>query len=91
MLFQEPKKWIKWLPLAELWYNTSYHSSLKCTPFHALYGYKPPQIGEFAVDTSLSPEAALAISEREHMIQRLKANLAHAQSRIKHFADQNRT
>ena len=91
MVFQEPKKWIKWLPLAELWYNTSYHSSPKCTPFQALYGYKPPQIGEFAVDASISPEATVTISEREHMIQRLKANLEHAQSRIKHFADQNRT
>lgn len=50
MVFQEPKKWMKWISLAELWYNTSYHSSLKCTPFQALYGYKPPQIGEFSIN-----------------------------------------
>lgn len=91
MVFQEPKKWMKWLPLAELWYNTSYHTSLKCTPFQALYGYKPPQIGEFAGYNPLSSEARVTISEREHMMQRLKANLEHAQSRIKHFADKNRT
>lgn len=91
MVFQEPKKWMKWLPLAELWYNTSYHSSLKCTPFQALYGYKPPQICEFALPSPLSPEAALTISEREQMIQKLKANLEHAQSRIKYFADKKRT
>lgn len=38
-----PKQWATWLPLAEWWYNTSYHSTIKATPFEALYGYKPPQ------------------------------------------------
>jgi transposase InsO family protein len=42
MSFQEPKKWAAWLPLAEWWYNRSFHTSLKCTPFEALYGYPPP-------------------------------------------------
>lgn len=91
MVFQEPKKWLKWLPLAELWYNTSYHSSLKCTPFQALYGYKPPQVREFAVERTLSPTTRLTMAEREQMMQKLKANLEHAQSRMKHFADRNRT
>jgi hypothetical protein len=36
-----PKKWAKWLSLAELWYNTSFHSSLQCNPFKALYAADP--------------------------------------------------
>jgi hypothetical protein len=36
-----PKKWKSWLPLAEFWYDTSYHSSLGCAPFKVLYGYDP--------------------------------------------------
>ena len=42
MAFQEPKKWCSWMPLAEWWYNTTYHTVTKFTPFQALYGYPPP-------------------------------------------------
>jgi hypothetical protein len=31
-----PKKWYSWLPLAEFWYNTLYHSAIGCSPFKAL-------------------------------------------------------
>jgi hypothetical protein len=37
-------QWFKWLPLAEWWYNTSFHTATKMTPFMALYGYHPPSI-----------------------------------------------
>lgn len=36
--------WVKWLHLAEAWYNSSYHSSIKMTPYQALYGYQPTQL-----------------------------------------------
>ena len=32
---------VKWLPLAEWWYNTSFHIATKITPFMELYGYNP--------------------------------------------------
>ena len=37
-------QWVKWLPLVEWWYNTSFHTTEKITPFMALYGYHPPSI-----------------------------------------------
>lgn len=34
-----PKQWSKWLPLAEFWYNTNFHSALGHTSFEVLYGH----------------------------------------------------
>jgi hypothetical protein len=40
---------MKWLPAAEWWYNCAYHTSIKISPFEALYEYKPPLINQIAV------------------------------------------
>jgi len=37
-------QWFKLLPLEKWWYNTSFHTTTKMTPFVALYGYHPPSI-----------------------------------------------
>ena len=72
-----PKLWRQWLPLAELWYNSSLHTSLGCSPFKALYGYDP-DLGVLSASL-LSPntEAAVVdlIQDREQHLDMLKDQL----------------
>ena len=37
----QPSTWTNWLPWAEWWYNTTFHSAIQLTPFEAVYG-RPP-------------------------------------------------
>jgi hypothetical protein len=91
MAFQEPKQWSKWLPAAEFWYNTSFHTAIKMYPFEALYEYPPPLLTELPTLTTLSTEAQQTLLEKEHMITILQQNLAKAHHTMKKYADQNRT
>lgn len=37
MTRERPWEWMKWLSLAEWWYNTNYHSFIKATPYEIVY------------------------------------------------------
>ena len=37
-VFDKQTQWIKWLPITEWWYNTSFDTASKMTPLMALYG-----------------------------------------------------
>ncbi|XP_075088178.1 uncharacterized protein LOC142170225 [Nicotiana tabacum] len=89
MIFAFPKKWIKWLLLAEWWYKTNYHISLKSIPFQALYGFPPPQVPLRSLPHSTQlVDSYLAKSQQMLMI--LKEHLVQAQARIKFYVDWNR-
>ena len=77
MSLDKPKKWYQWLTLAEWWYNTHYHTSLKITPFEALYEYPPSQ---FAIHQSHLPflRWTLSLKSTSQMAQLLQDNLIQA-------------
>jgi ribosomal protein L21E len=91
MAFKEPKKWAEWLPAAEWWYNSSYHTSLKSTPFEALYGYAPPPIHGISIPCDVTPEVEVTLQEKDRIMKSLQQNLLQAQNRMKKYADLKRT
>ena len=77
MTAERPKDWSKWLPLAEWWYNTNYHTTSNSTPYAIVYGQAAP--------THLPYLAGL--QAREAAIKMLKFYLQRAQNHMKQYAD----
>ncbi|CAJ2652292.1 unnamed protein product [Trifolium pratense] len=85
-----PKQWVKLLPWAEFWYNTSFHTSIGMTPFKVVYGRDPPSLIRYEVNNDDPPLLQQLLTERDDTIITLKANLARAQQIMKKFADNKR-
>ena len=85
-----PKSWKSWLSLAELWYNSSLHSALGCSPFKALYGYEPNIGAVPSLPPTTTASVADIIEHRELHLQSLKEHLARAQNRMKLVVDSKR-
>lgn len=86
----QPKEWVNWLPLAEYWYNTSYHSALKCSPYEALYGQAPPIHIPYLAGDSNMPAVDNVLKDREQQMKEMKTQLSKAQQRMKDYADKHR-
>jgi len=87
----KPKGWVKWLPLAEWWYNTNIHASTKLSPFESVYGYPAPKLIPYTAGTTQIQEVENTLKTRDEIICILRANLQLAQDRMKKFADIKRT
>ncbi|GKA60755.1 putative reverse transcriptase domain-containing protein [Tanacetum coccineum] len=82
--------WDTHLPLIEFSYNNSYHTSIKCAPFEALYGRKcrSPMIWtEVGESQLIGPEIMQETTEK---IVQIKERLKTARSRQKSYADKRR-
>ncbi|GKB29160.1 putative reverse transcriptase domain-containing protein [Tanacetum coccineum] len=82
--------WDTHLPLIEFSYNNSYHTSIKCAPFEALYGRKcrSPMIWtEVGESQLIGPEI---VQETTEKIVQIRERLKTARSRQKSYADKRR-
>ncbi|GJT66424.1 retrotransposable element Tf2 [Tanacetum coccineum] len=91
MTGERPREWIKWLSLAEYWYNTNFHSSIKTTPFEVLYGQPPPVHTPYVAKDSSVELVDRNLQAREQAITMLKFHLKAAQDRMKTYADKKRS
>lgn len=83
-----PKHWRRWLSVAEFWYNSSYHTSLNCSPFKALYG-REPNLGGMLQWAGNTAEGDGEFDWLSHT-NSLRDQLSRAQQRFKKKADRNR-
>lgn len=74
-----PRQWLKWISLAEFWYNTSFHSALGRSPFEVLYGHTPKHFGITNEVVSPIPDVASQVAERETMLAAVHQHLLRAQ------------
>ncbi|GJW80855.1 reverse transcriptase domain-containing protein [Tanacetum coccineum] len=82
--------WDVHLPLAEFSYNNSYHTSIRCTPFEALYGRKcrsPVLWAEIGEGSLIGPEL---VQETTDKVVVIKERLQAARDRQKSYADNRR-
>jgi hypothetical protein len=86
-----PHQWSKWVPLAEWWYNTNYHTATKSTPYEILYGFPPPlHIPYFPKDSTVEAVDQL-LTQREEMLAQIRDNLLKAQHRMVQLANRKRS
>ncbi|GJX93434.1 hypothetical protein Tco_0348020 [Tanacetum coccineum] len=76
--------------LAELWYNSNYHSAINTTPFEALYGQPPLVHVPYMGGISRVDAVDRLLEARERVVQLLKFHLERAQYKIKQQTERNR-
>ncbi|PNX81390.1 transposon Tf2-1 polyprotein, partial [Trifolium pratense] len=87
---EEPKLWLRYLPLAEFWYNTSFHSAIGMTPFEALYGRKPPNMVHYSAGQSTIASLDELLTQKTQILKILKENLLRARNRMIQQANRHR-
>ncbi|GJS34397.1 putative reverse transcriptase domain-containing protein [Tanacetum coccineum] len=82
--------WHVYLPLAEFSYNNSYHTSIRCAPFEALYGRKcrsPVLWAEIGEGSLIRPKL---VQETTNKVVVIKERLQAARDCQKSYADNRR-
>jgi transposase InsO family protein len=59
-----PRQWLQWLPWAKYCYNTSFHSSLRLTPFKVVYGHELPSLHAYTPGEARLPTVHHQLMER---------------------------
>ena len=85
----KPASWVEWLPLAEFWFNTNFHTSLKLTTFEVLYGYPPPRLMDYVPGTTKVDSVDAHLKSRQQLTSFLRHNLVAAQEIMKLYFDKH--
>lgn len=86
-----PKEWSSLLPLAEYWYNTSFHTTIQATPYEIVYGQPSPSHVTYSALNSSLDLVDRSLHQKEATINLLKHHLCMAQNKMKVQADKKRS
>lgn len=87
---QQPHLWADWLCWAEYHYNTSYHSTIRMTPYEAVYGRPPLSLLSYIPGLADDPEVDTQLRSRHIILQTLQHNMTTAQQRMARNANKHR-
>ncbi|GKC30489.1 ty3-gypsy retrotransposon protein [Tanacetum coccineum] len=90
MVTDRSHHWVRLLPWAEYSYNTSYHGSIKMSPFQALYGRLPLSVIPYPPGSSKVAAVDKLLVERDKCLRQLKENLLAAKNRMETKANRGR-
>ena len=91
MTGERPHDWSLWIPLAEWWYNSNWHSAIGVTPYEVVYGQPPSLHIPYVAGDSNMEAIDRSLKAREECIEMLKYHLQRAQQRMKKQADKHRS
>jgi len=91
MCLDSPHKWVQWLPLAEWWYNTTFHTAIKATPYEIVYGQPPPIHLSYLPGESSIELVDRSLLKREQMLKVIKFHLKRAQESMKQLANRHKS
>lgn len=91
MCGDSPKTWFQWLPLAEYWYNTNFHTAINTTPFEVVYGQPPTHHLHYTNGDSSVEVVYRTLVAREQAVALLKFHLQRTQDRMTNQANKHRT
>ena len=89
-IVSKPKQWAKWLTWAEFCYNTAPHSSIRMSPFHALYGKPPPHLVRFGHGHTLVDSVEHLLQESDAILDEIQFSLVKAHQNMIHYANSKR-
>lgn len=72
-------------------YNTSFHSTTKCTPFELVYGRPPPTLPSYIPRTTRLAAVEEALLSRDQVLRDVRRQLLGAQNRMKQVYDKGHT
>ncbi|KAH0643232.1 hypothetical protein KY290_034830 [Solanum tuberosum] len=77
--------------LHEWWYNITYHTAIRCTPFKVLYGKKPSIHLSYLVGEAANEMVDRSLEARKAIIELLKLHINRVQQRMKDLANKHRS